>query len=209
MHPTIGDLISKLFYHGALHSATTDQTHKTLVEKAPFPGYPLILIDTKGHTQCKYQGHHSRCNELSALSCVALVRSALNDGLLDIGVITPYVEQASLTRDLLRRENLLGESIECSTVHRFQGREKNMIILDLVDTTPLPPGKLLADQCTTSDAARLLNVSLSRARGKLLIVAYCEYFLQKIPQSTLSLFLHEARQVGLVATRENIPDHLS
>jgi hypothetical protein len=209
MHPTIGDLISKLFYHGALHSATTDRTHKPLVGKAPFPGYPLVLIDTKGHTQCKYQGHHSRCNELSALSCVALVRSALNDGLLDIGVITPYVEQARLTRDLLRREKLLGESIECSTVHRFQGREKNMIILDLVDTAPLPPGKLLADQSTTSDAARLLNVSLSRARGKLLVVADCAYFLQKIPQSTLSLFLHEARQVGLVATRENIPEHLS
>jgi superfamily I DNA and/or RNA helicase len=137
-----------------------------------------------------------------------LVRSALNDGLLDIGVITPYVEQARLTRDLLRREKLLGESIECSTVHRFQGREKNMIILDLVDTAPLPPGKLLADQSTTSDAARLLNVSLSRARGKLLVVADCAYFLKKIPQSTLSLFLHEARQVGLVATRENIPDHL-
>ena len=102
------------------------------MQKAPYPGAPLIIVDTEGKTQCTPQGGHSRCNELSARICVDLVRIAARDGLDSIGVITPYVEQARLTRDMLRLEKLLDESIECSTVHRFQGREKDLIILDLV-----------------------------------------------------------------------------
>ena len=204
MHPTIGHLISQLFYNGSLQSATTEQTHGEQTEKAPFPGHPLVLIDTLGKTQCDQRGHHSRGNELSAQCCVELVRTALKDDLHSVGVITPYVEQSRLTRDLLRREGLLGKSIECSTVHRFQGREKDLVILDLVDTAPFPPGKLLADQTADSNAARFLNVSLSRARGKLVIIADCGYFLQRIPQSALGLFLTRATQVGMVTTPENI-----
>ena len=199
MHPTLGALISVLFYHRALHSATTDKTHASLLEKAPFPGQPLVLVDTEGQTLCIQQGRRSRCNELSARYCVDLVRAAIADGVDSIGLITPYVEQARLTRDLMRRDGLLKESIECSTVHRFQGREKDLVILDLVDTPPLPPGRLLADRSAESDAARLLNVSLSRARGKLVVIADCSYFLQRIPQSTLSLFLNRAKQTGFVS----------
>jgi len=79
-----------------------------------------------------------------------------------------------------------------------------LVILDLVDTAPFPPGKLLADQTADSNAARFLNVSLSRARGKLVIIADCGYFLQRIPQSALGLFLTRATQVEMVTTPENI-----
>jgi hypothetical protein len=70
------------------------------------------------------------------------------------------------------------------------------VILDTVDTTPLSPGVLLTDQSPRSSSANILNVSLSRARGKLVIIADVAYFQQHSPHSIINTVLQYASQAG-------------
>ncbi|WP_369677306.1 AAA domain-containing protein, partial [Alistipes sp. CAG:268] len=70
------------------------------------------------------------------------------------GIISPYNEQVNA----LHRE--LGGGIDVATVHKFQGREKEAIILSTVD-----------DQITAfTDDPHLLNVAVSRAKRQFTLV---------------------------------------
>jgi superfamily I DNA and/or RNA helicase len=81
-------------------------------------------------------------------------------------------------------------------VHRFQGHERDLIIFDTVDAPPLSPGVLLNRTGPDSAAANLLNVSLSRARGKLIILAAVDYFQEHAPTSLVNLLLEQAAARG-------------
>jgi superfamily I DNA and/or RNA helicase len=91
----------------------------------------------------------------------------------------------------------IGDAVECSTIHRFQGRECDVVIIDLVDAAPLRPGVLLAGGAARSDAAQLLNVSLSRARGKLVLVADVGYFEEHAPGGVVAAILRDAIREGV------------
>jgi superfamily I DNA and/or RNA helicase len=63
--------------------------------------------------------------------------------------------------------------IEVGTVHAFQGGESDVVIFDMVDGPPRRGiGLLLSDDCGT----RLANVAISRARGKLILIAHKAWF---------------------------------
>ena len=73
----------------------------------------------------------------------------------DIGIIAPYREQVNAFA-----KATCDRGIEVDTVHKFQGREKNTIIITTVD-----------DEVTDfSDDPYLLNVAISRAKKKLCLV---------------------------------------
>jgi superfamily I DNA and/or RNA helicase len=190
MHPTIGHLISDLFYAGRLQHAAHAHSCEQIAALAPYPGHALVLVDTAGRTHCEISGRQSRSNQNSAQLAVQLAARAAESGVDSIGVITPYVEQARLIRQQLRALGLDHEKAECSTVHRFQGRERDLIILDTTDAAPLKPGILLNGPAT---AANLLNVSLSRARGKLIILADTHYFQRNSPAGQINKLLHYLR----------------
>jgi len=200
MHPAIGDLVSQLFYHGHLSNGVAPGERQSIADRPPFPSHPLVVVDTRGGTTCQTRGGSSRANEKSAHFCAQLALLAHRDGLESIGIITPYVEQARLIRQLLAaiRAN---SGIECSTVHRFQGHERDLIIFDTADASPLPPGILLTSSDWNSAAANLLNVSISRARGKLVIVADIPYFRERSPGGLINALitgaLEEGRQVPM------------
>ena len=188
MHPRIGELVSELFYEGQLHHGENTCDRANLAAHAPFAGQALVVVDTAGQTTCATtDGSYSRRNKNAAALCVALARAALEDGLESIGIITPYVEQAKLIRSLLSA-SAATRAVECSTVHRFQGHEKDLIILDTTDAAPLPPGVLLDEY--------LLNVSVSRARGKLLIVTDFSYYRHRAPDGIVHRLLECARRTG-------------
>ena len=74
----------------------------------------------------------------------------------DIGIIAPYNEQVHAIRSSVE----YNETIDVATVHKFQGREKDTIILTSVD-----------DVVTDfSDDPYLLNVAISRAKKRLCLV---------------------------------------
>ena len=71
----------------------------------------------------------------------------------EIGIIAPYRDQADEIR-------AAAPGISASTVHKFQGREKDVIIISTVDDRITP----------FADDANLLNVAISRAKSKLFVV---------------------------------------
>ena len=79
-------------------------------------------------------------------------------GVTDIGIISPYRAQVAMLRDAV------GEGIEVDTVHGFQGREKQAIIVSTVDNE-------IGDFV---DDAKLLNVAVSRAQCRLIVVMAAE-----------------------------------
>ena len=77
---------------------------------------------------------------------------------VQIGVITPYAAQARLLREKLPLAEL-----EIDTVDGFQGREKEAIVISLVRSNERGEIGFLSD-------LRRMNVAMTRARRKLLII---------------------------------------
>ncbi|MDV9198758.1 AAA domain-containing protein [Streptomyces sp. Wh19] len=94
-----------------------------------------------------------------------------------VGIVTPYNAQADLTHDWLADQGSLHRSppVEVRTAHRFQGREFDVVVLDLVEDgrtlgwTGL--GDLGSDRDFVRTGARLFNVGATRARRRVYIVA--------------------------------------
>jgi molybdopterin-guanine dinucleotide biosynthesis protein len=198
MHPVIGKLVSGLYYDGKLRDAESTSGRSAIAASHPYPGAPLVVIDTEGRTTCAtHQGQFSRFNQTTAQLCVDLAVEAIRGGIASVGIITPYAEQSRLIRDLLARFPAEAPLVECRTVHRFQGSERDMIILDTVDTAPFAPGVLLAGAGPKSQARNLVNVSISRARGKLVVVSDVTYFRKTAPASAITQMLDQAIPAGL------------
>lgn len=198
MHPVIGELVSQLFYQGKLRHGENTRQRDEIAGKRPYSGAPLVVIDTAGQTTCANEiGGFSRFNEKTAQRCIELALEAVRAGMDSVAIITPYVAQSRLIRQQLSRFPREAAKVECRTVHRFQGGERDMVILDTVDAAPLAPGVLLTDQSPISSAKNLLNVSISRARGKLIILADVAYFNHTSPMSIINETLAQAIQVGV------------
>ena len=75
-----------------------------------------------------------------------------------IAVIAPYAAQVRLLRELLDADGL-----EIDTVDGFQGREKEAVVISLVRSNGEGQIGFLAD-------VRRMNVALTRARRKLIII---------------------------------------
>ena len=182
MHPAIGALVGSLFYSGRLvHGAASTGA---ITERPPFPGAAVTIVDTVSTCERSAKGS-SRINPRSAERTAELALDAVRGGSTSIAVITPYAAQASEIRRLLAARGI-SDTVECSTIHRFQGRECDVVILDLVDASPMRPSALLGD------APNLLNVSISRARGKLVIVADVAYFEAAAPDGLVATMLRMA-----------------
>lgn len=101
-------------------------------------------------------------NPTEASLATQLVDCLLTVGLrpTDIGVITPYRSQLALIKQSLRHRS----GVEMHTADKFQGRDKEVVILSLVHSNESQTvGELLKDW-------RRINVALTRARTKLLIL---------------------------------------
>ena len=186
MHPAIGGLVGELFYGGQLvHGAAGTEA---IAARAPCPGRAVVVADTRSTCERSARGS-SRVNAISAEVTADLALEAVRGGSPSIAVITPYAAQAVEIRRLLAARRI-GDAVECSTIHRFQGRECDVVILDLADAHPMKPSALVGD------APNLLNVSISRARGKLVIVADVAYFEAAAPDGLVAQMLRAAARGG-------------
>lgn len=94
-----------------------------------------------------------------------------------VGIVTPYAAQEAATRDLLDDGGLLGRTpaVEVGTAHRFQGREFDVVVLDLVEDGAQPGwiarGRFGSPNRHLHDGARLLNVGLTRAKTRVYVLA--------------------------------------
>ncbi|KAL6069587.1 Tripartite DNA replication factor [Balamuthia mandrillaris] len=83
----------------------------------------------------------------------------------DIGIISPYRSQLKTIRSLLQKINArVNNAIEMHTVDKFQGRDKDCVVISLVRSNEEKNvGELLRDW-------RRVNVAFTRAKKKLIIV---------------------------------------
>ncbi len=92
-----------------------------------------------------------------------------------VAVVAPFRAQVQLLRRHLPRD-LFECSFELSTVHRYQGAERGTMIVDLVDGRgPANLSGFLAATRVEDTGARLLNVAVSRARRRVIVVGDLEY----------------------------------
>lgn len=166
MHRAIMEFSSDEFYDGSLIADPLVADHRLAdlpgVEMNPFTATPLHYVDTAGASydeQIEPDGE-SRLNEQEAALVVRKVTQLLEMGVTadQIAVISPYSAQVRLLRKLLDAEGL-----EIDTVDGFQGREKEVVVISLVRSNTTGEIGFLAD-------VRRMNVALTRARRKLLVI---------------------------------------
>jgi len=195
MHPTIGDLVSRLFYDGRLKTRGDTAQQDEIADGEPYRGASVVVLDTASRTTCqRAPDGSSRVNPETAALSAQLAVEAAHGGMRSVAVITPYNAQVRSIRKLLAVRG--AASIECSTIHRFQGHESDVVIFDTVDAAPMAPGMLLSGDGQASVARNLLNVSISRARGKLIIIADVGYFTANLPQGVVTELLRQAATIG-------------
>ena len=107
--------------------------------------------------------HGSRItNPCEVILMSQIVESLMTVGIAptDIGVVTLYRSQLALMRQSLRHRS----GVEMNTADKFQGRDKEVVVLSIVRSNEQQTvGDLLKDW-------RRVNVALTRARTKLLIL---------------------------------------
>lgn len=136
-HPDIINFCNQKFYGGNL----LIMTKRSDVEKH------LLVLTTAPGQHCR--GHYNQ-REIDA---VKIELMPLLDNFEDTGIIAPYNSQVNQFRSQI-------PEIEVATVHKYQGREKDTIIMSVTD-----------DSITEfADNANLLNVAVSRAKNKFCLV---------------------------------------
>ena len=172
MHPAISKFASINVYKKLLkdHSSVIKNRNE-IVKQEMFSNDPINLVDLST-TYCATtkNADNSRFNILSAFLSFSIALKS--EGNVDtIGIITPYAAQTRLVRALcLDYKKNHETSIRCSTVHQFQGSESDVIIFDAVESYPgKKPGWLMSKDFNS--IKRLINVAVTRARGKLVVVA--------------------------------------
>lgn len=138
--PEIIDFCNRRFYNGEL-----------IVMTPPGEGNALKLVTT---VPGNHEREHMNQRQIDVIRTEVLPELHCPDS--EIGVIAPYNRQVERLRSELGRPE-----IDVATVHKFQGREKDVMILSTVDDRVTP----------FSDDGNLLNVAVSRAKKQLIVVA--------------------------------------
>ena len=164
MAPPIGELVSQLFYDGALQNGVTAQERqqRNIDFPWPNPGAPMFFRQNLGQEEISGSGT-SFLNRTEASSVEKMVTSLLKAHVLpsQIGIVTPYEGQRHYLithmqlHGSLRKE--LYREIEVASVDAFQGREKDYILVSCVRSSERQGIGFLSDP-------RRLNVALTRAR---------------------------------------------
>jgi len=139
-HPKIAEFFNCKFYGGQLVIMTEDHDE------------PDVLLMYRTAPGNHARGHLNQ-RQIDVAREEVLPRLE-NLGYTDIGIITPYRDQvAAISRQL-------GNKYEVATVHKFQGREKDAIVLASVDN----------EITEFVDDPHLLNVAVSRAKKSLAVI---------------------------------------
>lgn len=197
-HPKIIEFCNQRFYNGELVAMTNDNGEENVLQ---------VVRTAKGN----HAREHFNQREIDVITQEVMPECKDMDS---VGIITPYRNQAEEVN------KVLGQDI-ASTVHKYQGRECDTIIISTVDNEPTE----------FSDDANLLNVAISRAKTRLCIVtngnelpkesnlaqliAYVQYNNFEVKESKLhSVFdllykQYTMERLAYEATHRSVSNHLS
>ncbi|MGN7821086.1 AAA domain-containing protein [Chitinophaga sp. 22536] len=135
-HPVIIGFCNKKYYENKLVVMTSGANH------------PFRIIETN------ISGGRAYYNQRQIDETDLCIRQQYAEDYKNVGVVAPYRNHAT------RLQQQLPPGIEADTIHKFQGREKEVIIFNTVDNKI---GKFIDDP-------RLINVAVSRAVKEFIVV---------------------------------------
>eukprot|EP00977_Amphora_coffeiformis_P004632 scaffold1000_cov166-Amphora_coffeaeformis.AAC.22 len=190
MAEDICQLSNDIVYHGKLKCAN-DTVRRQQLDLRGYPGSvapgmfsrvldpskTVVFLDTdqnkhesqeivKLESNADRQEGGSLVNRTEATLIERIVQSLLSCGVdpNSIGIICPFNAQLRLLESYSELVKLKSQGLECSTIDRYQGRDKPVIIISFVrSNTKGKVGRILSD-------FRRLNVAVSRAERKLIMV---------------------------------------
>ncbi|KRX41068.1 DNA replication ATP-dependent helicase/nuclease DNA2 [Trichinella murrelli] len=187
MNREICKLSNQMFYNGELVAANDEVANAFLnvtvdddVAEEPWvrrclsslPEHAVVFLDT---SNCKdnsatRQGIAHVENRLEVDLVVKLCQTFSKSGLDDdeIGVMSIFKTQVECIRRSLKSSGSNG--IEVNTVDQYQGKDKDVIIVSFVWTKELK--RKLNTTCYLLKNARRVNVALTRARKKLILIGH-------------------------------------
>ena len=158
MSNQIGCMISNLFYNGSLKNGRNEDIEDglTWITYSPSAAWPVSAEESSERPNIY--------NEDECDIVAALVKDIINESTRDvsIAVIAPYRAQVSYLRKACG--NYKGVKID--TVYGFQGKECDIVVFSVTRTCG--SYRFLADR-------RRMNVALSRAKDRIIIVGNKEY----------------------------------
>jgi len=212
MHSAISAISNSIIYSGQLVDCLNQEILKSLaafLKRSPFAPTPLVLYDVSSANPWSSRLEQGgRYNLYSAVLSAELAKRAVQSGIDSIGVISPYAVHARLIKMILddSGDDKL-RHLKVSTVHRFQGLEQEAIIFDIAEG-PMPrygPSGLVDGTDLASQAAKLINVSITRPKAQLAVVANLTYLSSKLRRdSVLVRVLEHMRRHGTVIDSQNI-----
>jgi DNA replication ATP-dependent helicase/nuclease Dna2 len=156
MHPEIMSISNRLFYDGRLEAGikAVDRTPPDGPDSTPVQFIPV---------ESEREGRSNPDEARIVFDLVRLFTQSHGIQPESIGVVSPFRAQVVLLRQMLG-----GTGVTVDTVERFQGGERDIMILSFVRSRGT--GFVFDD--------RRLNVAITRARRKLVLVAHPRLFLK-------------------------------
>lgn len=121
-----------------------------------------------------------------------------------VGIITPYAAQTRLIKAMIQdhRQSKKTTNISCATVHQFQGSERNVVVFDAVESCPSTRAGWLMSRNEGGSVTRLINVALTRSRGKFIAIANRTFWLNKCESNNMFYLL-----IKYMSTSSHILNH--
>lgn len=195
-NPRLVDIINHSFYADRLN-AENNENHP-IVARAPYSGSVIGMKAVKDGL-VRFTRGGTRQNAANAEEVMNLLDlySMQEDEVFSIGIITPYTGQVALLKALFLNRGYsidFQERVRIGTVHTFQGSESDVIIFDMVDCSKIEKGSkaYFGKIYGGTQGEQLLNVAVSRARHKVIVVCDSEYISvcpgDKVSEKTRSIF---------------------
>lgn len=209
MVPAISEISNRFVYQGVLKDDST--TSRKNVNDG-VSSSPLVLIETgNSNAWCSQISTGGRFNLYHAMVCTTLAKKILQQ-MPDckIGIITPYTHQARLINKIAK-DWQIREKVRVSTIHRFQGGEEEIIIFDSTEGIGLRTAPMLDDTRHDSDALRVLNVAMTRAKDKLYLVANTKHLLGDLDHESLlsRIILHFQQRAECVGSDRLVDNYFT
>lgn len=171
----IAELVNEPFYNGKLIT----KHHESHDRASCFPPksgkIAFINLPRDGSNQVCYSASRSKYNSLARIQTIELLKAIIarnRNEIETIGIIAPYRQQINDYKKNLEYIDTGNINVKVGTIHTFQGSECDIIIWDIVDAFNEPIGLLYRG----ITGERLVNVAVSRAKSKLVIIGHNRIF---------------------------------
>ncbi|AKB74619.1 hypothetical protein MSLAZ_1358 [Methanosarcina lacustris Z-7289] len=218
MDPAIADIVSRTVYHdlGGIKTPESVGKRPCPFEEAKTTGFknpfarrvvnktPICWADSSGTMQwINFDSSHSAKNDREIENIGKLLELLVEYSGIDpktIGVLSPFRYQVSTMVKAL--EIFIEKGVAVNTIHSFQGNEKDIIIISMV-ARHTKDSKIFED-------IRLLNVAITRAKFKLIIVSDTSISEGKDKASIIMGMLYDsARKNGGYVAKDGLNPELN